>query len=539
MEHSARLRHPAPAGLPRFLSTPRGFLLLICCYFVLHAGLRLLTSNTVDRDEAEQLVMSQQLTWGYGSQPPLYTWLLLPLIKLFGPNVLPLILLKSVLLFGIYAFTYFNARFILRDHGLAVLAALSLLFVPGISWESQRDLTHSVLVTFCTVVTFHLFLRLCEKRRLTDYALFGCVAAAGFLSKYSFAIFLIALLIAAALSRALRPVVLNRGMLLAAVVGIVLVTPASLWAIQHRDLVQVAALKLTLGGTDLSWFAAVAKGLGKFVGAVFVHTGALLLLYLLTLRNRETANRFLKDERILLIWRSLLIICIILVSMILTAGASRFAERWLMPFCIWLPIIAVAMASDRLDALRRKIFLIAATCVALTVCVAVPARIWFAERFKWPQSLNAPLDALSAELRERDPNPRLIFTDSSWLGGNLRQHFPNSRIICPTVPVLQPPPPGESCLLIWNATTNAAADERFTRLANRFTDADLAPEKSHQVEETMKYFTTRQMRLGFTTGIVKQNSDSKDKISAIQKSSSPLAPRAESAHPQVQHTSAD
>ncbi len=160
-------------ALPAFLSSASKFLLLLAGYFLLQIVLRLITSNTTDLDESEQLLATQQLQWGYGPQPPLYTWLLYPFVRMLGPGVLALAVFKNALLFGIYAVTFASARRIFVDLSRQIVATLSLLFLPQIAWESQRDLSHSILVTFLAVLTFCVLLKLSERRSWRLYVAFG------------------------------------------------------------------------------------------------------------------------------------------------------------------------------------------------------------------------------------------------------------------------------------------------------------------------------------------------------------------------------
>src|SRR5215471_55032 len=132
-----------PSGAP----IPRQVLLVTLTYFAIQIVLRLLISNSADRDEADQLVQTQKLSWGYGPQPPLYTWIPLAFLKVFGLSLLPVLLLKNLLLFCTYLLTYLNAKFTTNRHDCGVAAAASLLFIPQIAWESQRDLNHSVLAS--------------------------------------------------------------------------------------------------------------------------------------------------------------------------------------------------------------------------------------------------------------------------------------------------------------------------------------------------------------------------------------------------------
>jgi len=124
------------------------FLLLLSAYFSLHILLRVLVSDSLDYDEAEQALLSQWLLPGYTEQPPLYTWVQYFLFELFGKSVFAVSLLKNGLLFLTYLFVYLSGEKLLKDTRAAILATSSLLLIPQIAWESQRDMTHTTLVVF-------------------------------------------------------------------------------------------------------------------------------------------------------------------------------------------------------------------------------------------------------------------------------------------------------------------------------------------------------------------------------------------------------
>src|SRR5436190_5033019 len=113
------------ALVPSFLGTPRRFITLLGVFFAAHVLVRLSVSSVANLDESEQLVFTQAWQWGYGPQPPLYTWLQILLFKLFGPSILGLTLLKNTLLFTIYTFTYACGRIVTRTHVGGILTALS------------------------------------------------------------------------------------------------------------------------------------------------------------------------------------------------------------------------------------------------------------------------------------------------------------------------------------------------------------------------------------------------------------------------------
>src|SRR5512145_2185867 len=100
--------YPSAEGDDRALRSR--VLLATVAYFLLHVVIRVLVSGSTELDEAEQVLLTQHLAWGYGSQPPLYTWLQSALFHLFGPGVFPLALLKNALLLSLYIFTFLTTR---------------------------------------------------------------------------------------------------------------------------------------------------------------------------------------------------------------------------------------------------------------------------------------------------------------------------------------------------------------------------------------------------------------------------------------------
>jgi 4-amino-4-deoxy-L-arabinose transferase-like glycosyltransferase len=197
------------AGGERCATWLLGGLLL---YFSLQVVVRLLTSQSVELDEAEQLLWTQDLRWGYGPQPPLYSWLQWAFFEVFGASILALALLKNLLLLSTYGCTWLAARTVLAPR-LAALSSASLLLLQ-IVWESQRDLTHSVLVTTCAAATLAVLLALLRRPRAGLYLLLGLAVGCGLLAKYSFFMVVAAWGIALLWSPATRRVLIDWRLLL-------------------------------------------------------------------------------------------------------------------------------------------------------------------------------------------------------------------------------------------------------------------------------------------------------------------------------------
>jgi 4-amino-4-deoxy-L-arabinose transferase-like glycosyltransferase len=90
--------------------SPRHLFVFLAGYFFLQLLSRVLISDSANLDEAEQLILTQRIRWGYAAQPPLYTWLQALFFTVFGINIFALALLKNSLLFTTYAFNYLSAK---------------------------------------------------------------------------------------------------------------------------------------------------------------------------------------------------------------------------------------------------------------------------------------------------------------------------------------------------------------------------------------------------------------------------------------------
>ena len=543
----------------RALSFEAKFFLLLLSYFGWQVLLRAVTSTTADLDESEQLVMTQKLQWGYGPQPPLYTWLQILFFELFGASIGALSLLKNLLLFCTYAFTYLSARVLTRDRVLAVTAAVSLLFVPQIAWESQRDLTHSVLVTTLAAATLFVLLRLSQKPQSRWYFAFGLCAGLGALANYNYLAFFTGLMLAALSVRSLRVVLLDYRAGLALVLGVGLALPHVIWACGHHDVVFATAHKFNIQQSS-AWTHTVVAGLTRLSIAVLTHVGPLLAVFVILcwkhfrlpargsgsvwwgeatgLPRRATLARvwhlmrgtageparedarptgntnlthypawsLVDNDQTQLVWRSYLFALSGLVLAVLCFKVTGFKDRWFQPIFVSAPVLVVATLRDRLTWERIKAVLYLGAAVAAAVSVAMPTRIRLAERLNRHELLNAPFDKLAAELREPLFKSGLIFAENLWLGGNLRLFFPEKTISTPDLPDFSPADhPGE-CVLVWDATRAAEPPQKLTDYVNSLGNIVLnSAEPPRYVEAVLKYYGAKKMRLGMIAGRCKRS----------------------------------
>ena len=432
------------------VSSAKTFLAILLVYFGLHTLIRTLISGTVDLDESEQLILTQKFSWGYGSQPPLYTWMQMMFFKTFGVSVFALALLKNLLLFSIYLFTYLNVRFATRSHVCGVLGAVSLLFIPQVSWESQRDLTHSVLASAWVVATLFVFLRL-RGNSWRDYAVLGACAGFGILSKYNYLAFLFGLILAAVTMGRFSSLVRNKRVLISLTVCLLILSPHLRWALDNRELLSSTAYKFRQQ-LEHSYFSDVQIGLGNLFVAVLFHIGPIVAIFFLLFRKELFDTRAVrKNEFARLFLRKYGIILAGLILVVFFFRITGFKDRWFEPIFISLPILLLSVVQAPLKAAHAKAIGVMGSAVALLVLGIIPGRIIWAEKIGRTQLLNAPYRQMAGDLAASIPPGTLVVAETKWVGGNLRMLFPDLNVVSPELAQLYSVTNRE-CVVVWDVT---------------------------------------------------------------------------------------
>ncbi|OBS30820.1 hypothetical protein A9O67_07645 [Tepidimonas fonticaldi] len=408
-------------------------LIALAIYFGLHAAVRVGVSPSPELDEAEQLVWTQRLAWGYGTQPPLYTWVQAVWFELVGVSVLGLTTLKNALLWICHAATAAAVRRIAGTRA-AWVATASLLWLPTLGWESQRDLTHTVLATTLAAVALWLFVRIAQDGRARDYLALGWVAGAGVLAKYNFVLFVVLAVAAAATVPALRQRLFCRWTLWAIVIALAVALPHLLWAIDHWHLVSDQTLdKMTRHDARAlpARLGAAALTLLSFATPWWVAFGVALAVDRRQ-RRGEGASPTQGDARncVLRQWAlAYLGLALLMLGGLVALGASDIKARWLQPWLFLLPALAVWIA--RIDGHGRawRGFLAASVLLGLTWVVLMAARGYHQAARGTPDEWNVPIPALAQALREAGFSRGVIVSPQAVIAGGLRLQFPDSTVV--------------------------------------------------------------------------------------------------------------
>jgi len=445
---------PHASGLapvpPRWL-----FFLLLGLLFSAHVAVRLISSPIAELDESWQLVLSQHWALGYHSHPPLYTWLQIIVFKIFGESFFSLALLKNALLFGLYLFTYASARLLTRRHDRAVLAVLCLLLIPQIAWESQRDLTHSVLLSTATAAAVYSFLRLAEGPSNARYALLGLCVAVMILSKYNSGLFLIGTTAALMLVPRYRALLISPRIVITAAVILAVAGPHLAWVAAHPGEAFASTQKLDFR-RSVSFAEGAVRLPYKVIRAALPNLSLVALFYFLVSRRRSFV---LRNDPARLIFRASAISVGLLFVVMLVTSATALRSRWFQPMFVCAPILFVAQLEQAPRWLFRWVGCLA-TIVAISVLVLLPMKLSRGGGSYGQDLTAATLNEISSATGPTLRDADVIIADNFWIAGAMHLRLKKPSVVSLATPPDVPPPTHP--VILFDANRSAQPSPRLT-----------------------------------------------------------------------------
>jgi len=426
------------------------FLVVIGSYFVLHVVLRAVLSSSLDYDESEQVFLSQWTLWGYNSQPPLYTWMQKVVFKLFGSNPFSLALLKNTLLFLTYLAVYGLVQKETGDAKQAVVASLGMLMIPQIAWESHRDLSHTVAVTFATAALVYCVVALEKDKRTFWYIAVGLVCAFGILSKYNFAIIILAVAAAVLTIPSFRRNLLDYRIGWSFAIAAILIAPHVCWMIEHRGLVSQKTLETLTEDSTSSYLQNVWVGSKALFVSAFASCCLLCLsLFVIAYRSSlwQKIIQIRKDYRkpyqviqakavasdtTILIGRIFLVVVAILVLLVLSGNVLEFKNRWIQPFVCLLPAYLVLRFRDSglVDRVAMDRVVLTSFLLMAVILAGITIRPTLSPRWEKYSLLNVPFKSFCETIREHEGNePPIVLAANMRIAGNVKRHFPAALVL--------------------------------------------------------------------------------------------------------------
>ena len=472
-------------------------IIILGAYLLASLLIRVFISGGLELDESEQVVLSQVLRWGYGPQPPLYTWLQALFFGIFGTGIFALSLLKNLLLFTTFAFITLIAQRTLGDRKAVLVAVASLFLSPQYGWEFHRTLTNTVLVTAVAAVTLYVVLDLARKPTTSRYLLLGVLAGLGILSKYNFVLLPTALILAALTLKRWRTLVLDPRALLSILAAVLISLGHLQWMAGNLASATSFSAKLEISAGS----AILSYGKGVFslaMAAVGLYWPLLLVgFFVFTKKAKSDQGAIHPDTDIMaLLGRTTLVLLGICFVIVLVTKLTRFNDRWLAPLLFFWPIYLVGIFHKRFTPGRRNAFISIAGGVALLMLALFPGRVLLAEQSGKIQRTNHPYKKLAEELREAGFVNGHIIARSHRVGGNLKIHFPESVVNIPDRPDVTPGK-AKQTLLIWDMAKSPEPPADLLGYSHEKWGLDPGMEQARSVVAPMHHWEERSMELGY------------------------------------------
>lgn len=444
-------------GVAAGLSHRRGFLLALAGYLSLVYVVRVFLFAGASEDDAEQMIYGQLWAWGYKpAQPPLYSWLVMLFQSVFGVGIAVVETLKFLTLFALYAFYYLAAAEILDDQRLAGLATLTVLGFFFMAWDAVINYSHTVLLGATIAGALWAVVRLRRSAGIGAYAALGLWIGAGMLSKYNFALVLVALLAAAAADPALRRRVFCRRAGISLIVAVAVAAPFYVWFVSSPDGLASARASATPFPHSASYLKDAASGMFAVLrGAVsIVLPGAAIMAIAFPSAWRRRPAAVAPDfKRFLEVY--FVVLAVAVFGAVIGLRVTFIQNHWLL-VVMPLPIYGFLKIAESRPTDGRLSGYAAVLCgLALIVPLALAYRFVTGPSYCKKCNFFMPYAALSDQIMASGFRRGTIvaFDNPHQLGGNLRRFFPAARVVSPRYVPFVPPlkaEPGD-CLIVWNA----------------------------------------------------------------------------------------
>lgn len=332
-----------------------------------------------------------------------------------------------------------------RSQTAAAAAVCAVLLVPEVSWEMQRNYSHSVLLFALLGWVFVAYLGLLARRGAWRYLGFGVLVGLVGLAKYNALMMVGALLAADLWVMGRHGVVRRRGFALSVGATAVVIAPHLLWALGNMRAVLALTDRFHVGQGG-GRGASAALGLAHY-GLAFLALSVLILGLAGALFGRRcfsvlASGRLRPRQRV--VWVAGLIFLVLGLALVLASGATQVQPRWILPAVLpLLPVAAgrmVAQSARAGDALRRA---------AVAVAVLVIPGIWL--EGVWPGNRTSyDYSALASDIRQKT-GAELALTVDYAMFGNLRLGCCGLMVADPVMPRQPDALMARQAVLVWRA----------------------------------------------------------------------------------------
>jgi len=402
-------------------------------YLLMHFFIRVLFSQTLQVDDAEQIRHAQNLLLGYPiPQPPLYSWLSWGIFKAFSTGLFALTLLKYILIFLTFWFTWLVSGQLFQHLQTRYIATLSYLLMPSFAWHMHQGFTHTILLGLGIVVSLHALLLLKGNNSIKNYLYLGIALGIGLMAKYSFLLFMVPLFISAISVAPFRRVITDRKILLSIGVFVLIIGPHVYWLTQHYQEIFLS-IDQKLKVTSDNLLIDRIKSVGQFTGAAIAFVVPFLLIFIINSWKKlfNIDKQTSKDDSTLLLNRFFLIILGSVVLLAIFVSMPHFKVRWFHPLMMVFPLWMLTRI-ERKELLSKSIMRwfssIAIIFTVLILSIRI-AQVTIGPELGKYGRLNHPIVETFDKLPTSIVENSIIKTEDGFIGSHLLSHYRKHNVI--------------------------------------------------------------------------------------------------------------
>lgn len=447
----------------------KGLIFIVVIYSLIHTAIRAIASDVIGQDDVIGNLFSQVLAAGYiPRQGPLYDWLLWCIQQITGPDLISFLVLKYTLVGIMLTFIYLAAKDIMGSRIWALVTALSVSLMYQIGWNVHEGVTHTATLMATIAGTFWAFVRLSKDAGLQNYCVFGLMLGLGFLSKHTFGVFPLILLLASMFQASLRRVIISPFFLVSLIVALLVTSPYLLWVLERTGELTAEAAQAT-GVNSIPYLQRLAVGLPKVITSPIGFLFPLIIVLPLVfpgflktwwqvMRNDHGKSEGINYLR--LITHMMLISLALIALAVVSLGITRFEERYMHPFFLIavIGLVGIAMKSCQDGRLMGR-YLVVLSAFAILVAGIRITNLTIGDPLCGKCREFVPYNQLAEVLKEKGFQGGTIVTGYRHLAGNLRRLFPEDNVISVLGPAFNPEldqtgRPSKDIIAVWDPRMN-------------------------------------------------------------------------------------
>jgi len=390
-------------------------------------------SETLQVDDSEQIFFGQSLELGYPiPQPPLYTWIAWSLFQFMGSSLLAVSILKYSLIFLTFIILWNVAKFYFKSKPSQYIVTLSLLLLPSFFWHMHQGFTHTILLGLAIILLLYTMLLTFNCPKTKNYIYLGIAIGIGMMSKYSFIIFAIPLLLASLSIKTYREKIINPKFIVTLLFLILVSGPHYYWIYQNfLDISNDINNKLNITSNSTINLETIFVFLKSSVG--FLMPFAIVILYGLIKNNRKNKPREVlnKSNEVLLLSRFFWIIGCSIVILSLFFNMPQVKVRWLHPVLMLFPLWSMVFISSNgiiSQSISRVFYYLLGVLTVLVIIVRIIQNT-ISPDLGYYGRLNIPISPALEHIPSYLISENVLATKDNFIGSHLLSKFQENSVL--------------------------------------------------------------------------------------------------------------